>query len=47
MIRILSSVSRADLFAQLVRLGFAQMNQVTFVRQPMRVGGLWECEVAV
>ena len=27
--------------------GYTHLSQIRFVRQPMRVGGLWECEVAV
>lgn len=29
------------------RMGYTHLSQIRFVRQPMRVGGLWECEVAV
>lgn len=32
---------------RLTRMGYTHLSQITFVRQPMRVGGLWECEVAV
>jgi len=28
-------------------MGYTHLSQIRFVRQPMRVGGLWECEVAV
>lgn len=27
-------------------MGYNNLSQSRFVRQPMRVGGLWECEVA-
>lgn len=28
-------------------MGYTHLSQIRFVRQPMRVAGLWECEVAV
>lgn len=44
---MLKEESRSLLIERLTRMGYTHLSQIRFVRQPMRVGGLWECEVAV